>query len=51
MLTKIRKVKFEQERKNPLYQVVMECPDGKQLYVKFDYTYKTKKFLAIRSEL
>jgi len=44
MLTKIRKVKFEQERKNPLYQVVMECPDGKQLYVKFDYTYKTKNF-------
>ncbi len=44
MLTKIRKVKFEQERKNPLYNVVMECPEGKQLYIKFDYTYKTKNF-------
>ncbi|MEG0450427.1 MAG: hypothetical protein RR595_11260 [Lysinibacillus sp.] len=44
MLTKIRKVKFEPERKNPLYQVIMECPDGKQLYVKFDYTYITGTF-------
>ncbi|MFJ7736154.1 hypothetical protein ACIQ2D_07380 [Lysinibacillus sp. NPDC097287] len=44
MLTKIRKVKFEKERKNPLYNVVMECPDGKELYVKFDYTYATGNF-------
>ncbi len=42
MLTKIRKVKFEQERKNPLYQVVMECPDGKQLYVKLIIRIKQK---------
>ena len=44
MLTKIRKVKFERERKNPLYNVIMECPDGKQLFVKFDYTYATGTF-------
>lgn len=44
MLTKIRKVKFEKERKNPIYNVVMECPDGKELFVKFDYTYATKNF-------
>lgn len=44
MLTKIRKVKFEKERKNPMYNVVMECPDGKELFVKFDYTYATKNF-------
>ncbi|MFJ7954555.1 hypothetical protein ACIQZG_23940 [Lysinibacillus sp. NPDC096418] len=44
MLTKIRKVKFERERKNPLYNVIMECPDGKELFVKFDYTYATGNF-------
>ncbi|MGX9134055.1 hypothetical protein ACWV26_06695 [Rummeliibacillus sp. JY-2-4R] len=44
MLTKIRKVKFEPERKNPIYQVIMECPNGKELYVKFDYTYVTGNF-------
>ncbi len=44
MLTKIRKVKFEKERKNPMYNVVMECPDGKELFVKFDYTYDTKNY-------
>ena len=44
MLTKIGKVKFERERKNPLYNVIMECPDGKELFVKFDYTYATGNF-------
>ncbi|MGG0657637.1 hypothetical protein [Rummeliibacillus pycnus] len=44
MLTKIRKVKFEPERKNPVYKVIMECPNGKELYVKFDYTYATGNF-------
>ena len=44
MLTKIRKVKFEPERKNPMYKVIMECPEGKQLFVKFDYTSATETF-------
>ncbi|WP_341299402.1 hypothetical protein MHB44_12375 [Lysinibacillus sp. FSL H8-0500] len=48
MLTKIKKVKLEQARKKPLYQVVMECPDGKQLYVKFDYTYATQNFWPLK---
>lgn len=48
MLTKIRKVKFEPEGKNPMYNVIMECPDGKELYVKFDYTYATKNFWPLK---
>ncbi|MFJ6210336.1 hypothetical protein [Lysinibacillus sp. NPDC092081] len=48
MLTKIRKVKFEKERKNPLYNVIMECPEGKDLYVKFDYTYATNNFWPLQ---
>lgn len=48
MFTKIRKVKFEKERKNPLYNVVLECPEGKELYVKFDYTYATNNFWPLK---
>ncbi|KOP80101.1 hypothetical protein AMS59_01430 [Lysinibacillus sp. FJAT-14745] len=48
MLTKIRKIKFETERKNPLYKVIMECPEGKELYVKFDYTYATNNFWPLQ---
>ena len=48
VLTKIRKVKFEKERKSPLYNVIMECPEGKVLYVKFDYTYATGAFLPLK---
>jgi len=48
MLTKIRKVKFEKERKNPLYHVILECPEGKELYVKFDYTYATNNFWPLQ---
>ncbi|MFF2176453.1 hypothetical protein ACFVT8_08350 [Lysinibacillus sp. NPDC058147] len=48
MLTKIRKVKFEKERKNPLYNVILECPEGKELYVKFDFTYATNNFWPLQ---
>ena len=51
MLTKIRKVKFEPERKNPVYKVIMECPNGKELYVKFDYTYATGNFWPLEVNL
>ncbi len=44
MLTKIRKVKLETSGKNPNYRVVLESPEGKELYIHFDYTYKTKTF-------
>jgi hypothetical protein len=44
MLTKIRKVKLETENKNPVYRVKLECPKGKELYIKFDYTYASKVF-------
>jgi len=48
LLTKIRKVKFEPERKKTMYNVIMECPNGKELYVKFDYTNATEKFWPLK---
>ncbi|MBO2537743.1 hypothetical protein [Rummeliibacillus suwonensis] len=45
MLTKIRKVKFQPELKNPVYEVILECPKESKLYIKFDYTYKNKTFI------
>ena len=48
MLTKIRKVKFEPATKKPVYQVIMECPEGQQLYIKFDYTQATGNFWPLQ---
>ncbi|RFU65034.1 hypothetical protein [Peribacillus glennii] len=44
MLSKIRKVKFHTEGKNPNYKVILESPEGKELYVHFDYTHATKTY-------
>ncbi|PLT33173.1 hypothetical protein [Bacillus sp. V5-8f] len=44
MLSKIRKVKFSTEGKNLNYKVILESPEGKELYVHFDYTYATKTY-------
>ncbi|WP_096155071.1 MULTISPECIES: hypothetical protein [Bacillus] len=44
MLAKIKKVKLSKEGKNPIYKAVLECPEGHQLYVHFDYTRSTNKF-------
>ncbi len=45
MLTKIKKVKFQPEFKNPVYEVILDCPKENKLYIKFDYTYKKKTFI------
>lgn len=50
MKTKLKKVKFEPENKNPLYKVIMECPKGNKLYIKFDYTYANKTFMPFEVE-
>ena len=47
MLTKIRKVKYMPEYKNPIYKVIWECPEGKELYIKFDYTHKMGKYMPL----
>lgn len=47
MLTKIRKVKYMPEYKNPIYKVMLECPEGKELYIKFDYTHKMGKYMPL----
>ncbi|QSB48757.1 MULTISPECIES: hypothetical protein [Anoxybacillaceae] len=47
MLAKIKKVKLETVNKNPVYQVLLECPDGNELFVKFDYTYVNKSFMPL----
>lgn len=44
MRTKIKKVKFNAEGKNPNYKVILECPEGKELYIHFDYTYATNTY-------
>lgn len=47
MLTKIRKVKYMPEYTNPIYKVILECPEGKELYIKFDYTHKMGKYMPL----
>ncbi|MGG2093490.1 hypothetical protein AB1283_12400 [Bacillus sp. S13(2024)] len=47
MLAKIRKVKLEKEYKNPTYKVKLECPKGKELRIKFDYTYCNQAFMPL----
>ncbi|MDX5475820.1 MAG: hypothetical protein LPK00_09835 [Bacillaceae bacterium] len=44
MLAKIKKVKFNNNGKNPIYKALLECPEGNQLYVHFDYTRSKDKF-------
>lgn len=47
MLATIKKVKLEKEYKNPIYKVKLECPEGKELYIKFDYTYCNQAFMPL----
>jgi hypothetical protein len=42
MLAKIKKVKLNTEGKSPVYKVILECPQGKQLYIHFDYSFTTR---------
>lgn len=48
MITKIRKVKFDKEGKNPVYKVILECPEGKELYTHFDYIFETKSYSLLK---
>jgi hypothetical protein len=47
MLTKIKKVKLEPEYKNPVYKVKLESPKGKELYIKFDFTYSMNRYMPL----
>lgn len=44
MQAKIIKAKLDNDGKNPVYKVVLVCPEGKQLYIHFDYSYTTKNY-------
>lgn len=44
MLSKIKKVKLNSEGKKPNYKVLLECPNGNELFIHFDYTRETKSF-------
>jgi hypothetical protein len=44
MLAKIKKVNFNTKGKNPVYKVFLECPEGKELYIYFDYTNSMNKY-------
>ncbi|MCD8510861.1 MAG: hypothetical protein LRY73_14035 [Bacillus sp. (in: Bacteria)] len=47
MLAKIKKAELNIDRKNPVYKASLECPKGKELYVHFDYAYKTKNYFPL----
>lgn len=38
MLAKIKKVKLITKGKNPVYKVILECPEGIELYFHFDFS-------------
>lgn len=44
MLAKLKKVKFNSEGKNPVYKAILECPEGKELYIHFDYSLTKKNY-------
>jgi hypothetical protein len=48
MLAKIKAVKLLPEHKNPIYKVKLECPDGSELLIKFDYTYSTEAYMPFK---
>lgn len=48
MISKIRKVKFNKEGKNPAYKVILESPEGKELYTQFDYILETQSYSLLK---
>ncbi|MFE8701554.1 hypothetical protein ACFYKX_13195 [Cytobacillus sp. FJAT-54145] len=44
MLAKIKKVKLNTKGKNPIYKVILECPEGKELYIHFDFSLSTNSY-------
>lgn len=50
MKTKIKRVKFQPEYKNPKYSVFLESPEGNELYIEFDYTYTHKTYMPLKVE-
>lgn len=48
MRTQIKKVRLQPEYKNPIYTVKLESPDGKELFIKFDYTYRMKGYMPLK---
>ncbi|GAE26465.1 hypothetical protein JCM9140_2534 [Halalkalibacter wakoensis JCM 9140] len=48
MLAKIKGVKLLTEYKNPNYKVKLECPDGGELIIRFDYTYSREIFMPLK---
>lgn len=50
LLAKIKKIKLQTEYKNPKYTVLLECPNGDQLFIKFDYTIKMGGYMPLEVE-
>ncbi|MFC5466055.1 hypothetical protein [Lederbergia graminis] len=44
MRSRIRKVNLNTNGKNPVYKVILECPNAKELYIHFDYSRTTKTY-------
>ncbi|MCA1053985.1 hypothetical protein LCM10_03215 [Rossellomorea aquimaris] len=47
MLAKMIGVKLLTEYKNPNYKVKLQCPDGSELFIRFDYTYRTGSYMPL----
>lgn len=48
MLAKIKGAKLLSEYKNPNYRVKLECPDGSELIIRFDYTYSNETYMPLK---
>lgn len=48
MLARLKAVKLLPEYKNPNYKAKLECPDGSELYIRFDYTYSKKGYMPLK---
>jgi hypothetical protein len=44
MLAQIKKMSLDKNRRNPHYRVLLQCPDGSELFIHFNYTYRSKTY-------
>ena len=42
MLAQIKEMSLDKNRRNPHYRVLLQCPDGSELFIHFNYTYRLK---------
>ena len=48
MLARIKKGELNIMGKNPIYKVLLECPDKKELYIHFDFSLSKNTFFPLQ---